>query len=80
MLLLRARPEDTQIAQDLRDKALRVLHKLLPLDRPPELAECEDEAVLFDHMQTISSVRFTGQGLLQYFMEQRGETVTTPLL
>ena len=56
--------------QTLHEKALEVLHRLLPLDRPPELRDVTDEAILFDHMLTISGARFTGQGLLQCFKKK----------
>ena len=64
--------EDKEAAKVLYEKSLRVLHKLLPLDNPPELAGVKDEAVLFDHMLPISpgGTRFTGIGLLPYFMQK----------
>lgn len=61
---------DLEETRTLREKALEVLHRLLPLDHPPQLAGVTDEAVLFDHMLTISGARFTGQGLLQRFMKK----------
>lgn len=70
VLLTIGRPDDIEYAQGLRDKAIRVLNKLLPLDMPPELKGVTDEGVLFDHMLPVSpgGPRFTGRDLLQYFM------------
>ena len=69
MLLAQGKAEDVERANILQEKALRTLHRLLPMDMPPELKGVTDKAILFDHMQPISpgSPRFTGVGLLQYF-------------
>jgi hypothetical protein len=65
---------DLEEARTLHEKALKVLHRLLPLDPAPELRDITDEAILFDHMLTISGARFTGQGLLQCFMKKKEPT------
>jgi hypothetical protein len=72
VLLAQGRAQDIEAANNLREKALRVLHRLLPLDMPPELKGVTDEAILFDHMLPISpgGPRFTGRGLLQHFMRK----------
>lgn len=72
MLLARGNTKDVVTANDLREQALMVLHRLLPLNHPPELKDVTDEAILFDHMLPISpgGARFTGHGLLQCFMRQ----------
>ena len=72
MLLARGNPDDIENGEYLRSKALKVLERLYPLDPPPELKDVTDEAILFDHMLPISpgGTRFTGQGLLQYFMHK----------
>lgn len=64
---------DLEETRTLHEKALEVLHRLLPLDPAPELRDVTDEAILFDHMLTISGARFTGQGLLQCFMKKKKE-------
>lgn len=70
MLLARGRPEDVESAENLRASAVNKLHELLLLDRPPELKDVSDENILFDHMLPVSpgGSRFTGLGLLQFFM------------
>lgn len=70
MLVARGKAEDIDTANSLREKALAVLHRLLPLDFPEELKGVTDEAILFDHMLPISpgGPRFTGRGLLECFM------------
>ena len=70
VLLARGRPQDSETAARLREKALAVLHTLLPLDKPPELDGVTDETILFDHMLPVcpGGPRFTGLGLLQCFM------------
>jgi len=72
VLLARGNADDLETAEYLREKALKVLDRLLPLDLPPELADVTDKVILFDHMLPISpgGARFTGQGLLQYFMHK----------
>lgn len=65
---------DLEETRTLHEKALEVLHRLLPLDPAPELKDVTDEAILFDHMLTISGARFTGQGLLQCFMKKKEPT------
>lgn len=70
MLVARGNVNDIEEAEGLREQALKVLHRLLPFDHPPELENVTDEAILFDHLLPISpgGPRFTGQRLLQYFM------------
>lgn len=72
MLLARGRAGDVEAAKNLRDRALKVLYRLLPLDHPPELKDVTDEAILFDHMLPIcpGGARFTGRDLLPYFMQK----------
>jgi hypothetical protein len=72
VLLARGRPEDVEAAENLREKSLAVLHRLLPLDMAPELEGVTDDAILFDHMLPISpgGPRFTGRGLLEIFMKK----------
>ena len=67
------RPEDTETANELRGAALATLHRLLPMDSPPELDGVTDEAILFDHLMPISpgGPRFTGRGLLEMFMREK---------
>jgi hypothetical protein len=67
------RPEDIEMANELCEAALATLHRLLPMDSPPELDGVTDEAVLFDHLMPISpgGPRFTGQGLLERFMQKQ---------
>lgn len=72
VLTARGRPEDIETADGLRERALRTLQKLLPLDKPympSELEDVTDEAILFDHLLPITpgGPRFTGIGLLPYF-------------
>lgn len=64
-------PEDAAVMKVLHERSRRVLYRLLPLDHPPELEGVTDEAVLFDHLSPISpgGTRFTGRGLLPYFMQ-----------
>ena len=71
MLLAQGREEDIEVANNLREKSLSVLDRLLPLDMPPELEGVTNKAILFDHMLPVSSggPRFTGLGLLQYFIK-----------
>lgn len=72
VLLAQDRSEDVETANELREKALAVLHRLLPMDPPPELEGVTDETILFDHMLPISpgGPRFTGRGLLERFMRK----------
>jgi len=69
VLLAQDRQEDIETANELREKALAVLHRLMPLDTPPELEGVTDETILFDHLMPISpgGPRFTGRGLLEKF-------------
>lgn len=71
-LSARGKAEDREEATKLRQRALDVLHRLLPLDMPPELEGVDDEAILFDHMLPITpgGPRFTGVGLLKYFIRK----------
>lgn len=70
--MAQGRAEDVGTANSLQNKALEVLHRLLPLDHPPELTGVTDEAILFDHMLPVSpgGPRFTGRGLLEQFMRK----------
>ena len=70
VLLAQNRQEDIETANELREKALAVLHRLMSLDTPPELEGVTDETILFDHLMPISpgGPRFTGRGLLEKFM------------
>lgn len=70
VLLAQDRPEDIETANELREAALATLHRLLPMDLPPELDGVGDEIILFDHLMPISpgGPRFTGRGLLERFM------------
>jgi hypothetical protein len=70
VLIAQSRPEDIDTARDLRTKAMGVLHRLLPLDMPPELEGVTDDSILFDHMLHPGGPRFTGRGLLRYFMSK----------
>lgn len=63
--ILRALNKSPDKAQRLYDDAKVVLDHLLPLDYPPQLEGVKDEAVLFDHLLTVSDARFTGLGLLE---------------
>jgi hypothetical protein len=73
VILAQDRPEDIETANDLREKALATLHRLLPMDMPPELDGVTDETILFDHLMPISpgGPRFTGRGLLERFMREK---------
>jgi hypothetical protein len=68
--LAQDRPEDIETANELHEAALATLHRLLPMDSPPELDGVTDETILFDHLMPISpgGPRFTGRGLLERFM------------
>jgi hypothetical protein len=70
--VLLAQDKDAEMAKNLQEKATEVLHRLLPMDLPSELAEVTDEVVLFDHMLPISpgGPRYTGVGLLELFMRK----------
>lgn len=72
VLQAKGRPEDTGMTKVLRERSLRTLHRLLPLDNPPELEGVTDEAILFDHLLPINpgGTRFTGRNLLPYFMKK----------
>ena len=69
VLLAQDRPEDIETANELYEAALTTLHRLLPMDSPPELNGVTDETILFDHLMPISpgGPRFTGRGLLGKF-------------
>lgn len=71
VLLAQSRPEDIETANELHAAALTTLHRLLPMDSPPEL-DGADETILFDHLMPISpgGPRFTGRGLLEKFMRE----------
>jgi hypothetical protein len=73
VLLAQDRSEDIETASELREAALATLHRLLPLDPPPELDGVTDETILFDHLMPISpgGPRFTGRGLLEKFMQEK---------
>lgn len=73
VLLAQDRPEDIETANELHEAALATLHRLLPMDSPPELDGVTDETILFDHLMPISpgGPRFTGRGLLERFMHEQ---------
>lgn len=70
VLTAQGRPHDIENASDLRAKAMDVLHRLLPLDMPPELEGVTDDSILFDHMLHPGGPRFTGRDLLRFFMKK----------
>lgn len=76
VLLAKPDSQSSDMAQMLLERSRRVLYRLLPLDTPPELENVHDEGVLFDHMLPVSpgGARFTGLGLLQYFMKPRRQS------
>jgi hypothetical protein len=72
-MMAQDRPEDIETANELREKALVMLHRLLPMDLPPQLDGVTDENILFDHLMPVSpgGPRFTGRGLLGVFMDAK---------
>lgn len=59
---------ESEEVHDLLEQAMAVLHRLLPRsERPPELVDVTNDAILFDYMLP-TGPRYLGRGLLERFV------------
>ena len=63
--VLKAQNKALDRAQRNYDEAKAQLDRLLQFDYPECLRDVKDEDILFDHLLTVCSARFTGMDLLK---------------